>query len=663
MAKEDEDATCAAAILFLDPTSGAVDTTTAAAGATTVDPDGKLNVGQETGIDCSTLKDAEDCSMVTVEECGTLIRFGTINVTTVCPVLCLCDGSIKTDLADDLEASANSPVVAIAAGASAGAVVVIAIIMFFIMRPKKDSDDHVLAAAAAAAELNGDGTLEMTSVSDLMMQNTPAQPNVLVPAAPGLAATTASTSFIYSTGTVVPSDDIYGPVKINFKNLFTRVVLITCEMYAAVAVNPLAALANVTTPTSIKVALKAAAVHCGNLDIVATAATTFAEGFDLSAFAAPAALALIHVAIINAYTQESPLYGMMNATLGGYGKDGRKPLKHYLPVTKLLNDSLKLIKPVTAADGGPVTLYRGVKMPASVLLGDLKEGDILTWWSFTSTTLTSDVLQSTDFLGIGKKGAKAVAGTKRTVFHIKAFNGINVKPFSAISDEDEVLLRPGSQFVIDGISEWHYGITEIRMHQVPSTVMPMDDEAADAGLYDAANSIYDLATASPVYDAIDDYMVPVPINNDTGAGSYDLANEEPADMHANTAFNNNNNNDNGAGQQNLAVNIAAAGTMYTIPLEDGAASAASETMYATLVEDGASAASYEMPDGFDDSGHRRKTAMRCARPSPSGGTCKKVQVPNGRFCKAHACPQCGGSKSSSAAGCQLHPAGLMPTKF
>lgn len=134
MAKEDEDATCAAAVLFLDPASGAVDT---------VDPDGKLNVGQETGIDCSTLKDAEDCSMVTVEECGTLIRFGTINVTTVCPVLCLCGGSIKTDLGDDLEASANSPVVAIAAGASAGAVVIIAIIMFFIMRPKKDSDGHV----------------------------------------------------------------------------------------------------------------------------------------------------------------------------------------------------------------------------------------------------------------------------------------------------------------------------------------------------------------------------------------------------------------------------------------------------------------------------------------------------------------------------------------
>lgn len=161
----------------------------------------------------------------------------------------------------------------------------------------------------------------------------------------------------------------------------------------------------------------------------------------------------------------------MNAALGGYGQDGRKPLEHYLPLIKLLDDAMKSIKPLTAPDGGPVTLYRGVKMPASALLGGLKVGDTLTWYSFTSTTGEPDVLRSKNFLGIGKEGAAAVHGTKRTVFHIKGFNGINIKPFSAISEEDEVLFRPGSQFVIDGINEWHYGITEVTMHQVPSAVM------------------------------------------------------------------------------------------------------------------------------------------------------------------------------------------------
>ena len=115
----------------------------------------------------------------------------------------------------------------------------------------------------------------------------------------------------------------------------------------------------------------------------------------------------------------------MNAALGRYGPDGRKPLKHYLLVIKLLEDALKLFRPLAAPDGEPVTLYRGVKMPASALLGELKVGDTLTWYSFTRTTADPDVLRSKDFLGIGKEGAAAVQGTKRTVL-------INTKPFSAI---------------------------------------------------------------------------------------------------------------------------------------------------------------------------------------------------------------------------------------
>lgn len=418
-----------------------------------------------------------------------------------------------------------------------------------------------------------------------------------------IAPTTSTSTSLHPTNAAVPSDGIYGPVKMTHKSLFAHVVPITCEMYAAVVVNPLGALAHVATPTSVKAALKAAAAHCGNLDVVATAAAAFAESFDLGAFAASAAFACIHVAVINAYTQESPLYEMLNATLGGYGPDGRKPLKHYLPVAKLLNESLKLIKPVAAADGGPVTLFRGVKMPASVLLGGLKAGDTLTWWSFTSTTTTSDVLQSTAFLGIGEEGAAASQSTKRTVFHIKAFNGINIKPFSAISDEDEVLFRPGSQFVIDGISEWHYGITEVRMHQVPSTVMPVDDEAVTAGLYDLANAVYD---DSSVYDAIDDYMVPVPVGSESA-------------------------------------------TVYAVPL-DTAAAAAEYAEPAAMDHVQTSA----VPRGNAGTG---QTAMRCLRPSPTGGACKKIPTANSHFCKSHACPQCGESKSSSKPGCPKHPTG------
>ena len=55
---------------------------------------------------------------------------------------------------------------------------------------------------------------------------------------------------------------------------------------------------------------------------------------------------------------------------------------------------------------------------------------------------------------------------------------------------------------------------------------------------------------------------------------------------------------------------------------------------------------------------RSKTAVRCARPSPSGGKCKNVPVAGELLCEHHRCPQCDNSKSGSAAGCPTHPDGL-----
>lgn len=55
-----------------------------------------------------------------------------------------------------------------------------------------------------------------------------------------------------------------------------------------------------------------------------------------------------------------------------------------------------------------------------------------------------------------------------------------------------------------------------------------------------------------------------------------------------------------------------------------------------------------------NSNSRRQTAFRCARPSPSGGTCKSVPNTNSRFCTAHTCPHCASSKSSTAAACPKH---------
>lgn len=497
---------------------------------------------------CPNQDDPPGCATVDAAACGTMFEFAAanttnaMNVTDFCPWLCntniSCNKSGPSIDADVPGTSSSSSATAIAVAMSVVGVIIVAIAGFMIMRKGERGRQRALThskkkttrkqrkaaeAAAVAAELGGGDTFEMISVSELGNHKSAA------------AAATVPNNSLYngvppaSPATTVPSDDLYSPVSSSSTKLFDRVVPIVCELYSEINANPLAGLSSVATMT-LKAALEMAALHCGNIAKVGTNAIAFADTFDMRAY--PEGFTLNGVAVINAYTQESPLYGGMNAALGGYGKDGRKPLRHYLPYIKLLQDSMKPLLPVKAADGADfVTLYRGVKMPASSLLGGLGVGDTLTWWSFTSTTTTPDVLQSTDFLGIGNKGAAAARGIKRTVFHIKAFNGINIKPFSAINGEDEVLFLPGSQFVIEGTSEWHYGITEVRLRQVPSAVMSMDDEAADAGLYDmpAANSDGNLQ--SPLYDDIDDYMVPVPVNSgDDGGNNVSIVYAEPVDM-------------------------------------------------------------------------------------------------------------------------------------
>eukprot|EP00729_Bicosta_minor_P001899 gene1899-1396_t len=345
-----------------------------------------------------------------------------------------------------------------------------------------------------------------------------------------------------------PIDGVYASVASNHANLYARVAPAVCEIYSEVDANPLVRLKEVLMPATLEIALIAAAAHCGDLGAVTAVALTFAGRFDMTFFEPVAVVTRLHVAAINAYTQESPLYRMMNATLGGYGNDGRKRMNDYLLYVKLLDEALKLLAPPAVHGCEPVTLFRGVKMPASRLLGGLKEGDTLTWWNFTSTTTAPDVLQSTNFLGIGKKGA-AAAG-------------------------------------------------------VPSAVMPAED-------YDSSGDAWVYGTPDEMYTPIGDYMVPGRSgeNRTYAYGSADID-----------------------GQQAVA-NKAMLG--------------AGSLVYATPVKEDA---------------RRKQTLTQCARPSPSGGTCKNIPKSGKKFCKKHTCPICGSSKSSSAAGCRKHPSGTTKPK-
>lgn len=190
-------------------------------------------------------------------------------------------------------------------------------------------------------------------------------------------------------------------------------------------------------------------------------------------------LTVDEAAAIHFYTSQCLFYVLLNGVLGGWGKDGREPLPLYLPYSKLVLSALNKLPNVEA------TVYRGVQgVPLEKLLGGKVEGHFLTWWAFTSTTESSDVLRKPYFLGF--------TGEHRTVFVLKVKSGVRIKRFSSfggdeiepesedeeiegIDDEDEVLIKPGTQFVITSIKDYD-GVTEVSMTEVVKVNVAVDVE-------------------------------------------------------------------------------------------------------------------------------------------------------------------------------------------
>lgn len=170
--------------------------------------------------------------------------------------------------------------------------------------------------------------------------------------------------------------------------------------------------------------------------------------------------------VVHIYTQETNIYKGLNGALGGYGKGGRDALPSYYQLIKLLILATRKLPPIA-----PTTVYRGVQRDHLLLLGGLTVGDRLTWWSFTSTTRSPDVLRNDMFFGIGSKSK--VDGTlrrktKRTVFQIRANGGVDISAYSAVPGESEVVFLPGATFLIVEINEQAFNCWEIKMQQTNS---------------------------------------------------------------------------------------------------------------------------------------------------------------------------------------------------
>ena len=122
------------------------------------------------------------------------------------------------------------------------------------------------------------------------------------------------------------------------------------------------------------------------------------------------------------------LYSQLNCVLRDPDRTKLKPWFLYL---KLLMIALTKL-PVASTQ----TVWRGIRHQDSTRY---KEGDEKIWWAFSSCTKSLNVLNSDLFLG--KTGT-------RTIFSIETFDGRSVSEYSDFSDEDEVLLLPGTRLKV-----------------------------------------------------------------------------------------------------------------------------------------------------------------------------------------------------------------------
>eukprot|EP01046_Picozoa_sp_COSAG06_P053474 COSAG06_NODE_9256_length_1945_cov_2.793608_1_plen_506_part_10 len=156
--------------------------------------------------------------------------------------------------------------------------------------------------------------------------------------------------------------------------------------------------------------------------------------------------------VINVYSMQMPnVYAPLGEALRGTDRDagpgGVSPrVRAFLPFAKLLDVALVAAARVWGPFVGQV--FRGVKyaFPEPTLAAHDPEvyfppGRELNWFAFQSSSTKFDVMYQPWFCG--KSGP-------RTVFTIQSIEGVSIKRFSALPDEDEVLFRPLARFRVTG---------------------------------------------------------------------------------------------------------------------------------------------------------------------------------------------------------------------
>jgi len=122
---------------------------------------------------------------------------------------------------------------------------------------------------------------------------------------------------------------------------------------------------------------------------------------------------------------ETTLYRVLNLALRS---ENRQTLKIWFPYLKLFNSALDLLPTVKES------VWRGVPLDIGK---NFTKNQIFTWWSVSSCSSSVNVVET--FL-LNKNNA--------TLFLIEVVNGKKVSGYTEYENEDEVILRSGTEFQV-----------------------------------------------------------------------------------------------------------------------------------------------------------------------------------------------------------------------
>jgi hypothetical protein len=132
--------------------------------------------------------------------------------------------------------------------------------------------------------------------------------------------------------------------------------------------------------------------------------------------------------------------------------ENRTNLKPWFSYLKLFLTALSRLP----SNNGPI--YRGIPRD---LRKDYQKGQTIIWWSFSSCTLTMDVLTNKEFLG--SEGA-------RTLFNIESSSGKDIRKHSVFQQEDEVLLPAARQFEVLSCMPQGGGLNIVQLREIESPI-------------------------------------------------------------------------------------------------------------------------------------------------------------------------------------------------